>query len=84
MSFTIHALLPDLPARMRDGSTDLPVEAITADGGEPLRCCLPKRRDARRGLSAGGYEPPLPDSPYVEKGAVFIHAEPVRRPGQVR
>jgi Protein of unknown function (DUF1203) len=48
--------------------------AVTADGGEPLRCCL---RNAREGeeIVLFNYEPSLPDStsPYVEKGAVFAH-----------
>jgi Protein of unknown function (DUF1203) len=47
---------------------------MTADGGEPLRCCL---RDATAGeeLVLFNYEQPLPDeeSPYREKGAVFTH-----------
>ena len=48
--------------------------AVTAAGGEPLRCCL---RDASAGeeLLLFNYEPPLPaESPYREKGAVFTHA----------
>jgi Protein of unknown function (DUF1203) len=49
--------------------------AVTAGGGEPLRCCL---RDARVGeaLVLFNYEPVLPGggSPYQEKGAVFTHA----------
>ena len=47
--------------------------ASIAKGGEPLRCCL---RDATAGeeLLLFNYEPPLPDSPYREKGAVFTHA----------
>jgi hypothetical protein len=48
--------------------------AVTAEGGEPLRCCL---RDATAGeeLLLFNHEPPLPgaDSPYREKGAVFTH-----------
>jgi hypothetical protein len=55
-----------------------PVATVTADGGEPLRCCL---RDAHDGeaLLLFGYEPPLPASPYREIGAVFAHAQ--RCPG---
>jgi hypothetical protein len=48
--------------------------AVTAEGGEPLRCCL---RDANAGedLVLFNYSPPLPDgSPYQERGAVFTHA----------
>src|SRR5215468_7974841 len=50
-------------------------EAVTAGGGEPLRCCL---RDAVAGeeLVLFNYEPAVPGeaSPYQEKGAVFTHA----------
>jgi hypothetical protein len=53
-----------------------------ATGGEPLRCCL---RDAVAGesLVLFNYEPPLPDSPYREKGAVFTHASPCAGPESV-
>ncbi len=46
---------------------------MTAEGGEPLRCCL---RNARPGeaLILFGYEPPIGASPYREIGAVFAHA----------
>lgn len=49
--------------------------AVTASGGEPLRCCL---RDASAGesLVLFNYSPPLPAaSPYEERGAVFAHAD---------
>ncbi len=51
-----------------------PVEHVVANGGEPLRCCL---RNARPGeqMILFGYEPPLPPSPYREKGAVYAHVE---------
>lgn len=48
--------------------------AVTAGGGEPLRCCL---RDATAGeeLVLFNHTPPLPAaSPYEERGAVFTHA----------
>ncbi|MGW5670794.1 DUF1203 domain-containing protein [Micromonospora sp. NPDC003776] len=49
-----------------------PVERTTAEGGEPLRCCL---RDAHPGerLLLFGYAPPLPDGPYRELGPIFAH-----------
>jgi hypothetical protein len=80
MTYTIHALSDDVLSLMRNVHPVLPVEAITADGGEPLRCCL---RDAAPGETCllAGYEPPLPSSPYAERGAVFIHAEPCDGPG---
>ncbi|HEX6354386.1 DUF1203 domain-containing protein [Actinophytocola sp.] len=57
--------------------------AMTASGGEPLRCCL---RDAEAGesLVLFNYEPSLPaESPYQEKGAVFTHASPCAGPESV-
>jgi len=57
----------------RDASGNLPVRR-TAEGGEPVRCCL---RDAQPAepLLLFNFEPPLPASPYRELGAVFAHAE---------
>ncbi|MGI5243731.1 DUF1203 domain-containing protein [Dactylosporangium sp. CA-139066] len=81
--FTVHAIDPAHLAGVRAAGTDvsgLPVERLTAEGGEPLRCCL---RDAAAGeqLILFGYEPKLPPSPYREIGAVFTHAEPCDGPG---
>jgi hypothetical protein len=44
-----------------------------------VRCCL---TDAEPGadLLLMGYRPPLPASPYVETGAVFVHAAPCAGP----
>jgi hypothetical protein len=63
--FVIHPLPADVPRT--DGVP------VVAGGGEPLRCCL---RDATAGeeLVLFNFEPPLPDSPYRERGAVFAHA----------
>jgi hypothetical protein len=68
--YRITALPAPLLAGLRAGGT---AERHVAAGGEPVRCCL---RDAREGeeLLLFGYEPPLPDSPYREIGAVFAHA----------
>jgi len=77
MDFRIHAIPPaaleSVRARKLDASGN-PVEHVTAEGGEPLRCCL---RNARPGeaLLLFGYEPPIGKSPYREVGAVFAHAE---------
>jgi Protein of unknown function (DUF1203) len=76
-TFRVHALPAQLLARVRSSGVDASgnrVEAIRAEGGEPLRCCL---RNARPGeaLILFGYEPPIGDSPYREVGAVFAHAE---------
>lgn len=74
-SFTIHAIPADILDEARSsgvGEAGTPVVSICAGGGEPLRCCL---RDARAGedLILFGYSPPLPASPYREKGAVYAH-----------
>lgn len=79
MTYSVHALPDDVLAVMRSGRPRLAVAAITAEGGEPLRCCL-RDADAGEACLLAGFEPPLPDSPYVEKGAVFIHAEPCAGP----
>jgi len=79
MSYSIHALSDDVLFQMRSPRPALPVEPITAEGGEPLRCCLRDATAGERCLLAG-YEPPLPDSPYAERGAVFVHAEPCDGP----
>ena len=77
--FRIHALPSDLLDDVRAGTYGWPVERVVADGGNPLRCCL---RDSRPGeeLLLFGYEPPLPESPYRETGAVFAHAGPCEGP----
>ncbi|MFE9202235.1 DUF1203 domain-containing protein [Micromonospora sp. NPDC007230] len=55
----------------RDASGQ-PPQRRTAEGGEPLRCCL---RDAGAGepLLLFGYAPALPAGPYREVGPVFAH-----------
>ena len=76
MTFTIAALPADLLAAVQ---ADPASEPVVAEGGEPLRCCL---RDAvaGEGLVLFSFEPPLPASPYREKGAVFAHAGPCDGP----
>jgi hypothetical protein len=76
-AFRIHPIPADLLEHVRSSRLDAsgnPVEPVTAEGGEPLRCCL---RNARAGesLLLFGYEPPIGKSPYREIGAVFAHAE---------
>lgn len=74
-TFLIEAIpAPALAAMRTTGTAGDPVRVI-ADGGEPVRCCL---RDAAPGepLLLVNYEPALPESPYREVGAVFIHADP--------
>ena len=78
MTFTIDALPGDLLIAVR---ADPDSEQVVAGGGEPVRCCL---RDAvaGEGLVLFSFEPPLPLSPYREKGAVFAHAGPCAGPPQ--
>jgi hypothetical protein len=81
--FTVLAIPDDVLDSVRRttaGVPGSPVERRIADGGEPLRCCL---RDARprEELLLFGYRPPLPaESPYLEQGAVFVHAHPCGGP----
>ncbi|PZH15344.1 DUF1203 domain-containing protein [Streptomyces sp. NTH33] len=81
-AFRVHALPAEVLDNVRAsgvGALGHRAERITAEGGEPLRCCL---RDAGSGdqLLLFGYQPPLPDSPYREVGAVLAHAEPCAGP----
>jgi len=55
----------------RDASGQ-PPQRLTAEGGEPLRCCL-RDADAGEPLLLFGYAPPLPAGPYREVGPVFAH-----------
>lgn len=77
MSFVIERIPADVLASVRatgTGHDGVPAARATANGGEPVRCCL---TDARPGdeLILFGYAPPLPDtSPYQETGAVYAHA----------
>jgi hypothetical protein len=73
-NFEIHALAESVVTAARTNrSNPEPSAVIVAGGGEPVRCCL---RDAAPGdeLLLFNYEPPLPASPYRERGAVFVHA----------
>jgi Protein of unknown function (DUF1203) len=81
-TFRVHALPAELLDRVRtSGVDDLggAVEQLTAEGGEPVRCCLSDATEGE-GLLLFGYQPPLPASPYRETGAVLVHAEPCAGP----
>jgi hypothetical protein len=78
-TLTIHAIPSDVLAELR-GMRGLAIARMTAEGGEPLRCCLRDARVGERCLLVN-YEPPLPPSPYREVGAVFIHADDCGGPG---
>jgi hypothetical protein len=77
MQFRIQAISPEDLEQVRTTGLDVsgyPVEHVTAEGAEPLRCCL---RNARPGekLILFGYEPPIGKSPYREIGPVFACEE---------
>ena len=76
-SFRVHALPPDFLVRLRSTRLDASgnrVENLSAQGREPLRCCL-RYADPGEAILLFGYEPPIGKSPYREIGAVFAHAE---------
>lgn len=75
-AFRIHAIPAEVLDAVRTGdhsTAETPAQRVTAEGGEPVRCCL---RNARAGeeMVLFSYEPPLPPSPYREIGAVYVHA----------
>ena len=81
-TITFHTVIPDAVDHAR--RTGSPPVAVTCSTGvpsmsTPVRCCL---TDAEPGadLLLMGYRPPLPASPYVETGAVFVHATPCAGP----
>ncbi|MER5436467.1 DUF1203 domain-containing protein [Streptomyces sp. NPDC002588] len=85
VAFRIRALPAEVLDRVRASGVDAlgnPVERITAEGGDPLRCCL---RNAESGeeLLLFGYQPPLPAGPYREVGAVLAHAVPCAGPADL-
>jgi hypothetical protein len=76
MMFTIVPIPSDVIdlERSKLGSTsEALIVSVIAKGGEPARCCLTNALPGEL-LILFNYEPPLPSSPYREKGAVFAHA----------
>ncbi|MGI9157794.1 MAG: DUF1203 domain-containing protein [Marmoricola sp.] len=74
--FHLHTVDPEAIAAARSTGRDYsgdPVARLDTKGGEPLRCCLRNAQPGEQALLLG-YRPPLPPSPYVETGAVFVHA----------
>lgn len=69
----INAIALSKLEQMRDRPFSDRHVRVEAEGTEPVRCCL---RDAvpSESLLLTSYEPPMPESPYTEVGAVFIHA----------
>lgn len=81
--FEVNAIPADTLVRVRTTGVDVsgnPIARMSAEGGEPLRCCL-RNADAGEALILFGYEPPIGHSPYREIGPVFAHAEPCAGPG---
>ncbi|HEX3790958.1 MAG TPA: DUF1203 domain-containing protein [Pseudonocardiaceae bacterium] len=81
-TFRIHPIPTETLDTVRTTGVDVsgnPVARMVAEGREPLRCCLRNARPEEE-LILFGYEPPLPDSPYREIGAVFAHAQPCAGP----
>ena len=82
-TITFHPVATDAVEHARQTGHDLdgvPVERVTAVGGEPVRCCL-SGAEPGADLLLMGYRPRLPArSPYVESGAVFVHAAPCSGP----
>ncbi|WP_265447544.1 DUF1203 domain-containing protein [Flexivirga meconopsidis] len=70
----IEALARDVLTELRDRAPSEAHVPVTADGGEPLRCCL-RNAEPREQLLLTSYSPPLPDSPYREHGPIFLHAD---------
>lgn len=78
MTFHVEALSPERLETIRrsgidDGGNHVPPPR-SAEGGEPVRCCL---RVAKLGelLLLVAYHPFGKPGPYAETGPVFIHAE---------
>jgi Protein of unknown function (DUF1203) len=77
-SFQIVALPPErLESTRRSGRDDggnAGLRLVTAEGGEPLRCCL-RVAEANEALALIAYRPFETAGPYAETGPVFVHAE---------
>jgi hypothetical protein len=85
IAFRVRALPAEVLDSVRASGVDAfgnRVERITAEGGDPLRCCL-RNAESGEDLLLFGYQPPLPASPYREVGAVLAHAAPCAGPADV-
>jgi hypothetical protein len=83
--FWIHPIPSTTLDQVRSTGVDVsnaPIVRLTAEGGEPLRCCLRNARPGER-LILLGYEPPIGSSPYREIGPVFACAERCEGPEHV-
>ena len=73
---TVLAIDPDRLAAMRDAGTDEhgnPFTGYSAQGWEPLRCCLRVARPAEQ-IALISYRPFVTTSPWAETGPVYVHA----------
>lgn len=77
--FRIHPIQADA---LRAARTSDRTARVTAAGGEALRCCLTSAGPGDE-LILFSYQPPLPDSPYRETGAVLAHAHPCPGPADL-
>jgi len=77
-TFRVQALSCDRLEAIKYSGTDdggnCVFPARTAQGGEPLRCCLKIARPGEQILLVA-YRPFNKPSPYAETGPVFVHAE---------
>jgi hypothetical protein len=77
-TFRVEALSPERLEAMRwagsDDGGNVVFPARTAQGGEPLRCCLKIATPGEQVLLIA-YCPFNKPSPYAETGPVFVHAE---------
>jgi hypothetical protein len=76
--FHVQALPPERLERIRqtgrDDGGNPGLRRVTAEGGEPLRCCL-RVAAANEALVLIAYRPFETQGPYAETGPVFVHAE---------
>ena len=76
ITFRIHPVPESVISAARERGVDANgrrVEHLTAEGGEPLRCCLSNALPGEA-LVLFGFSPELPDSPYRETGPILAHA----------
>jgi hypothetical protein len=73
----VAAIPADRLAELRTRNADdlgNPIEPVTAEGGEPLRCCL-RHAEPGEAIAVISYAPFTERSPWTEVGPVFVHSE---------
>jgi hypothetical protein len=71
----VHPIDPARLARIREQGSDEhgnPLTTRTADGGEPLRCCL-RKAEPGEDIALISFAPFTHTSPWTEVGPVFVH-----------